>query len=76
MKITISKEIKTEESAKEISRLTAPLYLEGMKYSLTQRPKYKTKSILCVWKIKSPTKQQAEDIKKLFIDSLILTQLN
>lgn len=75
MKITISKEIKTEESAKEISRLTAPLFLEKMDYFLTQCPKYEKESILCVWKIESPTKQQAEDIKELFIDSLILTQL-
>ena len=75
MKITISKEIKTEESAKEISRLTAPLYLEKMDNFLTQCPKYEKEYILCVWKIESPTKQQAEDIKELFIDSLILTQL-
>jgi len=75
MKITISKEIKAEESAKEISRLTAPLYLEKMDYFLTQYPKYEKKSILCVWKIESPTKEQVKDIKELFIDSLILTEL-
>jgi hypothetical protein len=34
MKITISKEIKAEESAKEISRLTAPLYLEKKTFKM------------------------------------------